>query len=514
MDMINGILTGLGTALSPINLLMVTVGCFVGTFIGMLPGLGPISAIALMIPITYGFDPATGMILMAGVYYGAIFGGSTSSILINAPGVAGTVATAFDGYPMARSGQAGKALAIAAYSSFSGGTIAAVFLLVAAPSLAVVSLAFQSTDYFALMVLGLTAVAAFAGKGNIIKALVMTVLGLMISTVGTDQTQGVQRFTMGMIDLTDGISFLLLAMATFALSEALMQVLRPKSDADRKREMEAQKNLGSMKLTREDKREMAPVIGRSSVLGFIIGVLPGAGATIASFLAYGMEQRIAGPIKGKLFGKGSVRGLAAPETANNAACSGSFVPLLTLGIPGSGTTAIMLGALISYGVQPGPRLFVDNPGVFWSVIISMYIGNVVLLILNLPLIPYIARILAIPGTVLIPMILFFSLIGVYFVSFNAFDIQLMVIFAIAAVGLRLLDFPMAPMLLGFILGGMMEENLRRALIINNDSWSFIWERPLTLSILVIAAAILFVPMLMPYISGLLKRRREAAGEGG
>lgn len=514
MDMINGILTGLGTALSPINLLMVTVGCFVGTFIGMLPGLGPISAIALMIPITYGFDPATGMILMAGVYYGAIFGGSTSSILINAPGVAGTVATAFDGYPMARSGQAGKALAIAAYSSFSGGTIAAVFLLVAAPSLAIVSLAFQSTDYFALMVLGLTAVAAFAGKGNIIKALIMTVLGLMISTVGTDQTQGVQRFTMGMIDLTDGISFLLLAMATFALSEALMQVLRPKSDADRKREMEAQKNLGSMKLTREDKREMAPVIARSSVLGFIIGVLPGAGATIASFLAYGMEQRIAGPIKGKLFGKGSVRGLAAPETANNAACSGSFVPLLTLGIPGSGTTAIMLGALISYGVQPGPRLFVDNPGVFWSVIISMYIGNVVLLILNLPLIPYIARILAIPGTVLIPMILFFSLIGVYFVSFNAFDIQLMVIFAVVAVGLRLLDFPMAPMLLGFILGGMMEENLRRALIINNDSWSFVWERPLTLSILLIAAAILFVPMLMPYISRLLKRRQETAGEGG
>ncbi|TQV79065.1 tripartite tricarboxylate transporter permease [Denitrobaculum tricleocarpae] len=512
--MLEGIFSGVSTALSPINLMMVTVGCFVGTFIGMLPGLGPISAIALMIPITYGFDPATGLILMAGVYYGAIFGGSTSSILINAPGVAGTVATAFDGYPLARSGQAGKALAIAAYSSFSGGTIAAIFLLVAAPSLATVSLAFQSTDYFALMVLGLTAVAAFAGKGNIVKALVMTVLGLMISTVGTDQTQGVQRFTMGMIDLTDGVSFLLLAMATFALSEALMQVLKPKSDADRKREMEAQKNLGSMKLTSEDKREMVPVIGRSSVLGFIIGVLPGAGATIASFLAYGMEQRLAGPIKGKLFGKGSVRGLSAPETANNAACSGSFVPLLTLGIPGSGTTAIMLGALISYGIQPGPRLFVDNPGVFWSVIISMYIGNVVLLILNLPLIPYIARILAIPGTVLIPMILFFSLIGVYFVSFNTFDIQLMVIFAVAAVGLRLLEFPMAPMLLGFILGGMMEENLRRALIINNDSWSFLWERPLTFSILIIAAAILFVPMLMPYISRLLKRRQEAAGEGG
>jgi putative tricarboxylic transport membrane protein len=303
----------------------------------MLPGLGPISAIALMIPITYGFEPATGLILMAGVYYGAIFGGSTSSILINAPGVAGTVATAFDGYPMARQGHAGKALAIAAYSSFSGGTIAAIFLLVAAPSLATVSLAFQSTDYFALMVLGLTAVAAFAGKGNVVKALIMTVFGLMLSTIGTDQTQGIQRFTFGMLDLIDGISFLLLAMATFALSEALMAVLRPKSQADIEREKAAQANLGSMKIPREEVKEMIPVIGRSSVLGFFIGVLPGAGATIASFLAYGMEQRLAGA-KAKLFGHGSVRGLAAPETANNAACSGSFVPLLTLGIPGSGSS--------------------------------------------------------------------------------------------------------------------------------------------------------------------------------
>ena len=415
---------------------------------------------------------------------------------------------------MAKKGMAGKALAIAAYSSFSGGTIAAVFLLVAAPSLATVSLAFQSTDYFALMVLGLTAVAAFAGKGNVIKALLMTVLGLMLSTVGTDQTQGIQRFTFGLLDLIDGISFLLLAMATFALSEALMAILRPKSDADRRREMEAQKNLGSMALSRAEVKEIAPVVGRSSVLGFLVGVLPGAGATIASFLAYGMEQRLAGAKKGAEFGKGSIRGLSAPETANNAACSGSFVPLLTLGIPGSGTTAIMLGALISYGIQPGPRLFIDNPEVFWSVIISMYIGNVILLIMNLPLIPYIARILAVPSTVLIPMIIFFSLIGVYFVSFNTFDIHLMVIFAVAAVGLRLLDFPMAPMLLGFILGGMMEENLRRALIINNDSWSFLWERPLTLSILVIAALVLFVPMITPYLTRLLAKRREAAGEGG
>ncbi|NRA86072.1 MAG: tripartite tricarboxylate transporter permease [Rhizobiales bacterium] len=498
--MLEGILLGLETALTPMNIMMVIVGCMVGTFIGMLPGLGPISAIALMIPITYNLEPSTGLILMAGVYYGAIFGGSTSSILINAPGVAGTVATAFDGYPMAKKGHAGKALAIAAYSSFSGGTIAAILLLIAAPSLAAVSLIFQSTDYFALMVLGLTAVAAFAGKGNVIKAILMTVLGLMISTIGTDQTQGVQRFTMGISDLIDGISFLLLAMAAFALSEALMVVLRPKSDADRVKEMNAQSNLGSLKLTKEEIREMAPVIARSSILGFFVGVLPGAGATIASFLAYGMEQRIAGEEKGKLFGTGSIRGLTAPETANNAACSGSFVPLLTLGIPGSGTTAIMLGALLSYGIQPGPRLYLDNPNVFWSVIISMYIGNVVLLILNLPLIPYIAKILAIPSTILTPLILFFSLIGVYFVSFNTFDIHLMVIFSIAAVGLRLLDFPLAPMLLGYILGGMMEDNLRRALLINDDSWSFVYDRPLTFTILLIAAATLILPGIISKVS--------------
>ena len=511
--MIEGILIGLGTALTPINILFVLTGCLVGTFIGMLPGLGPMSAIALMIPVAASLEPATGIILMAAVYYGAIFGGSTSSILINAPGVASTVATSFDGYPMARQGKAGKALAIAAYSSFSGGVIAAIFLLLAAPSLAAVSLSFHSSDYFALMVLGLTAVAAFAGKGDMLKALLMTVIGLMLSTVGTDQTQGVPRFTLGLIDLTDGISFLLLVMATFALSEALIAILKPSSDGKRDEERRASANLGSMAVSKDEVKEMVPVIGRSSVLGFIIGVLPGAGATIASFLAYGTEQRLAGSEKGKQFGQGSVRGLSAPETANNAAATGSFVPLLTLGIPGSGTTAIMLGALIGYGIQPGPRLYIDQPDVFWSVIVSMWIGNIVLLILNLPLIPYIAKILAIPARFLLPLILFFTLIGVYFVSFNTFDIQLMVLFGLVAVVLRFLDFPMAPMILGFILGGMMEENLRRALLINNDSWSFLWERPLTLTILLIAAACLFAPTLWSRFQQ-LRKGADAAGEGG
>ena len=504
--MMDGVLQGVVTAFTTYNIMMVAVGCFAGTFIGMLPGLGPISAIALMIPITYGMDPSSGLILIAGVYYGAIFGGSTSSILINAPGVAGTVASSFDGYPMAKNGQAGKALAIAAYSSFTGGTIAAIFLLFAAPALASVSLSFQSSDYFALMVLGLTAVAAFAGKGKFLKAAIMTIFGLMLATVGTDSDSGIARFTFGRLDLIDGISFLLLAMAAFALSEAMMNILDNKEQTQAEKDA-LKKDIGSLKITRAEVKEMAPTVGRSSVLGFFVGVLPGAGATIASFLAYGMERSFAN-VKEKLkFGKGSIKGLAAPESANNAACSGSFVPLLTLGIPGSGTTAIILGALISYGIQPGPTMYVDNPALFWSVIISMYIGNVVLLILNLPLIPYIAKLLTLPKQLLLPLIIFFSLIGVYLVTFNNFDIYMMTLFAVVALFLRIIDFPMAPMILGFILGGMMEDNLRRALTISDGSLAFLWERPITLSILVLTILVLLMPVISDYFAKIKEKRK-------
>jgi len=492
--MMEGILQGVSTALSSYNIMMVIVGCFAGTFIGMLPGLGPISAIALMIPITYGMEPSSGLILIAGVYYGAIFGGSTSSILINAPGVAGTVASSFDGYPMAKAGHAGKALAIAAYSSFTGGTIAAVFLLIAAPALAQVSLSFQSSDYFALMVLGLTAVAAFAGKGKFLKAAIMTVFGLMLATVGTDSDSGLPRFTFGRLDLIDGISFLLLAMAAFALSEAMMNILDNKEQTQKEID-DLNASIGSLKISRAEIKEMAPTVARSSVLGFFVGVLPGAGATIASFLAYGMERSFASAKEKLKFGKGSVKGLAAPESANNAACSGSFVPLLTLGIPGSGTTAIILGALISYGIQPGPTMYVDNPALFWSVIISMYLGNLVLLVLNLPLIPYIAKLLTLPKKLLLPLIIFFSLIGVYLVTFNNFDIYMMTIFAVIALFIRIIDFPMAPMILGFILGGMMEDNLRRALTISDGSLAFLWERPITFTILIITVILLLMPLL-------------------
>ena len=484
-----GILAGLATALAPENLLLVVGGCLAGTIIGMLPGLGPITAIALMIPLSYAFEPASGMIMMAGVYYGAVFGGSTSSILINAPGVAGTVATAFDGYPLARQGHAAKALAIAAYASFAGGTVGALLLLLAASSLAALALTFQSAEYFALMVLGLTSVAAFAGRGQVLTAIASTVLGVMLSTVGTDRASGVERFTFGRLDLVDGIGFVLLAMATFALAEALVLLLSP-SEGEHPKVSRA-----VLRLPKAELRDLAPVVGRSSVLGFLVGVLPGAGATIASFLSYGVERSLAPEAERERFGKGSLKGLAAPEAANNAACTGSFVPLLTLGIPGSGTTAVLLGVMLAYGIQPGPRLLETQPAVFWGVILSMYVGNVVLLILNLPLIPYIAKLLDLPRTALVPLVLFLGMTGVYLVSFNVFDVYLMTLFAISAFTLRWLQFPMPPLLLGFILGGLMEENLRRALLVAGDSYAFLWDRPVTFALLVITATLLALPAL-------------------
>lgn len=508
--MFEGILLGLETVLTVNSLMLVFAGCAAGTIIGMLPGLGPISAIALMIPITYGFDPASGMILLAGVYYGAIFGGSTSSILINAPGVAGTVATAFDGYPLAQQGKAGKALATAAYASFAGGTLAAIMLVLLTPYMADMALGFQSPDYFALMLLGLCLVTAFASSGQHLKALMMTCLGLMLATVGTDLTAGVQRFTFGQADLIDGISFLLLAMATFALSEALMMVLRGiNSSGARGTDEPIAKPLErkDLSLTRAEFKSIAPTISRSSVLGFFVGVLPGAGATIASFLAYGVEKNLANPESRSRFGFGSLKGLAAPESANNAACTGSFVPLLTLGIPGSGTTAVLLGALISYGIQPGPQLLVDEPRIFWSVIVSMYFGNIILLVLNLPLIPYIARLLLIPKVYLVPIIIFFSLTGVYLVSFNVFDLYLMIFFAIIALFLRLGDFPLAPLLLGFILGGMLEDNLIRAITLNDGQWHFLWQRKTTLILMILCALALLSPLL-PRLYAWITRKRE------
>ncbi len=487
--MIDGVLLGLQTALSFNNLMMVVAGCLIGTFIGMLPGLGPMSIIAIMIPVAIKIgDPSSALILLAGVYYGAIFGGSTSSILINAPGVAGTVATSFDGYPMARKGQAGKALTIAAIASFSGGTIGAILLMGFAPALSSVALLFHSAEYFALMVVGLSAIAAFAGKGMVVKALLMTVIGLMMSTVGESALFNAPRYTMGIRDLQSGFSFITLAMALFALPEALFLVLDPSRAAP-----SSSSEIKNLRITLAEAKKIAPVIARQSIQGFLIGVMPGAGATIASFLGYAVERNLAKGEEQEEFGKGSIKGLAAPEAANNAACTGSFVPLLTLGIPGSGTTAILLGALIALNVNPGPRLMIDNPDVFWAVIISMYIGNVVLIILNLPLIPYIAKLLTIPRNYLIPFILFFTMIGAYIGQNNATELLILVGFGVFATILRFADYPLAPLLIGFILGGMMEDNFARAVNLN-DGLQFMYERPMTLVLLLIGLSMIIVPI--------------------
>ncbi|MCC1493047.1 tripartite tricarboxylate transporter permease [Cognatishimia sp. F0-27] len=504
--MLEGLLIGLTTALSLTNLAMVIGGCLIGTFIGMLPGLGPMSIIAIMIPvaITLG-DPSAALILLAGVYYGAIFGGSTSSILLNAPGVAGTVATSFDGYPMARDGKAGKALTIAAIASFAGGTLGAVLLMIFAPMLSTIALLFHSAEYFALMVVGLSAIAAFAGTGNVAKAVLMTLLGLIMATVGEGALFNMPRFTMGLMDLQSGFSFITLAMAMFALPEAIFLVMNPARGA----QGAGSGKIENLRITRAEARSIAPVIGRQSVQGFFIGVLPGAGATIASFLGYAVERNIASEEEQKQFGKGSIKGLAAPETANNAACTGSFVPLLTLGIPGSGTTAILLGALIALNVTPGPRLMVDSPDVFWAVIMSMFIGNLVLLILNLPLIPYIAKVLTIPRTYLIPFILFFTLMGSYIGQNNATELLILVGLGVCATVLRFADYPLAPLLIGFILGRMLEDNFSRSMQLY-DGVGFILDRPMTLGLLVIAALLVIVPS---YRARRARARKSGVADG-
>lgn len=496
---------GITTALSFQNILMVIGGCLIGTFIGMLPGLGPMSIIAIMIPVAIGIgDPSAALILLAGVYYGAIFGGSTSSILINAPGVASTVATSFDGYPLARQGKAGKALTVAAISSFTGGSIGAVLLLIFAPALAQVALLFHSAEYFALMVVGLSAIAAFAGSGNVAKALMMTILGLIMATVGEGALFNLPRFTMGIMDLQSGFSFITLAMAMFALPEAIYLVMDPNRS-----KTENGGEIKELRITREEAKAIAPVVGRQSIQGFLIGVLPGAGATIASFLGYAVERNIASKEDQEQFGKGSVKGLAAPEAANNAACTGSFVPLLTLGIPGSGTTAILLGALIALNVSPGPRLMIDQPSIFWAVIMSMFIGNLILLILNLPLIPYIAKILAVPRTFLIPFILFFTLMGAYIGQNNATELLLLVGLGVAATILRFADYPLAPLLIGFILGAMLEDNFGRAMQLYGGI-DFILARPMTMGLLVLAAILVILPS---YRARRTRAKREGVADG-
>lgn len=486
MDAFQGLMSGFQVAFSLQGILFVFIGVFVGTFIGMMPGLGPISAIAIMIPITYSMDPTVALVMMAGVYYGAIFGGSSSSILLNAPGVAGTVATAFDGYPMAQQGKAGKALAIAAIASFTGGTVSVILLMLFTPMLSAVAVSFGPAEYFALMFMGLTAISSLS-EGSTIKAFISATLGFIVVTIGIDSQTGTSRFTFGNPNLLEGIDFLVIALGLFALAEVCTLVLNRKDDT-----MSNNKELGSLRISKQDMKEMRGPMTRQSLLGFIIGVLPGAGATIASFIAYITEKKMAK--NPEEFGKGSIKGLAAPETANNAATGGAFVPLLSLGIPGSGTTAVLLGAFLVLGVQPGPLLIQDRPEVFWGIIASMYVGNIFLLILNLPLIPYIAKVLRIPRPMLISLVIIFSLIGVYAISFNTFDLYLLVAFGIIGFLMRMFSFPAAPFILAFILGGMMEQALRQTLTISNGSLSIFWDKPIALTLIGISLLTILVPL--------------------
>ena len=467
-DVFSHMLHGFTIALTFKGLAMVTIGCVAGTIIGALPGLCPITAIAVMIPMITNFDPAYGMILMAGIYYGAIFGGSTSSILINAPGVAGVVATAFDGYPLTKKGQSGKALCVAAIASFSGGTLSVIGLMTLAPVMAKFALLFGPPEYFAIMVFAMFAVTAFS-DGSTTKGLISAVLGLMAATIGIDLSTGYFRYSLGIADLQDGIKFLVVILGVFAVTEVYMMATKKKKEDETSDDYKTK--VTSLKITVKEAKMIAPPIFRSSIIGFLIGVLPGAGATIASFMSYAAEKKICGSPDS--FGKGDLRGLAAPEAGNNAACSGSFIPLLTLGIPGSGSTAVMLGALMALGINPSPQLMTNYPDLFWGTIASMYTGMVILLIINLPLIPYFARVLWVPRPLLLPSVILFSLIGIYGVGFSVFDLFLMILFGLAGVVMKYIGLPPGPLILAFIIGPLLENSFGQSLVISQCGlWIF------------------------------------------
>ncbi len=486
---------GFLVALQPENLIYAFIGVLIGTAVGVLPGIGPMSGVALLIPVTStltaGSSPeeaaASAIILLAGVYYGAMYGGSTTSILLNTPGESSSVVTALDGYQMARQGRAGAALSIAAIGSFFAGVVTLIALVFLAEPLSNLALKFGPAEYFSLMILGLCAVSGLAGK-SMTKALIMTVFGLLLATIGIDNVSGVARFTYDIPELYQGLEFLTIAVGLFALGEVFKTIL------ERERNEGETVKIGRIYPTKQDLKESAKPIVRGSLLGFFIGVLPGAGATLASFFSYIMEKKISRhPEK---FGKGAIEGVAAPESANNGASGGAMVPLLTLGIPGSGTTAILMGALIMYNVQPGPLLFDEHPQVAWGLIASMFIGNLMLLILNMPLVRVFAKIMETPPKYLIPFIIAISFFGVYAVQVNTFDLFLLIACGVCGYFLAKNDFPLAPLVLGLVLGPMIENNMRRALTSSNGDWSVFVTHPISLLFLVIAALWLLIPILL------------------
>ncbi len=490
---------GFGVALTLQNLLYCFFGVLLGTLIGVLPGIGPVPTIAMLLPITYALPPVSALIMLSGIYYGAQYGGSTTAILVNLPGESSSVVTCLDGYQMARHGRAGQALAIAAIGSFIAGCFATLMIAAFAPPLAEVALKFGPAEYFSLMVLGLLAAVVLA-SGSLIKAIGMIVLGLLLGIVGTDVNSGMQRYSFGVPELSDGIGFVTLAMGLFAYAEIIANLQLTED-----REVFTEKVTGLWLKWREFKQAL-PAILRGTGIGSILGILPGGGALLSAFASYTVEKKIArDPSR---FGKGAIEGVAGPESANNAGSQASFIPMLTLGIPSNAVMALMVGAMTIHSIQPGPQVMTSNPQLFWGLIVSMWIGNVMLVVLNLPLIGIWVKLLKVPYRLLYPAILLFCCIGVYSIQNNVFDVYLTVVFGLLGWVFVKFECEPAPLLLGFILGPMMEENLRRALLLSRGDSTVFVTRPIS-AVMLAMAAILLLVIVAP---GIRRKREEAFQE--
>jgi len=489
---------GFSVALDPINLLYAFLGCLVGTLIGVLPGIGPAGGMALLIPLIYGKSAASAVILLAGIYYGAMYGGSTTSILLNLPGEAASVVTTLDGYQMAKQGRAGPALCIAAIGSFVAGTLSVLFLMLIGPPLARFALRFGPAESFALMVFGLTTVSSLAG-GSLLKGTVSTVLGLMLATIGLDLPTGLQRYTFGVDKLMEGFDIIVAAIGLFAISEILIALEEISAGTLQ------QIKVSRIWLSARDFFDSLGAILRGTLLGFLVGAIPGAAHVTASFFSYALEKKFSA--HPERFGKGEIRGVAGPESANNAAASGALLPLLTLGLPASTVTAVLYGALLMVGVKPSPFLFQRNPDVIWGLVASMYVGNVMLLILNLPLVGLFVRILSIPARWLLPIVLVISFVGVYSVHNSALDLILATILGLLGYLMRKFDFPLAPVILGLVLGDLLEQSLRQALMISGGDVGILFRSTISRVLFVLAVVVTVAP---PVLARLRKRQASAA----
>jgi putative tricarboxylic transport membrane protein len=489
MDVITNLMNGFGVAFEPTNLLVCFIGVLVGTLIGVLPGIGPLGAIALLLPSTFYIPPESALIMLAGIYYGAMYGGSTTSILVNIPGEAASVVTCIDGHQMALQGRAGPALGIAAFGSFIGGTITVFLLAGLAPPLSRFALRFGPPEYFSLMVLGLS-VLVYLANGPVLKALMMAALGIVLGIVGTDVISGRSRFTFGLFELDDGIGIIPVVMGLFGISEVLLNV-----EKKMERSIAAVALKGLLPSLQDWKESLGPIF-RGTFLGFFLGILPGGGSIISSFASYAMEKKLSrNPEK---FGRGAIAGVAGPETANNSATSGAFIPLLTIGIPTNAVMALMLGALVIHGLQPGPLIMKEQPALFWGTIASMYVGNAMLLLLNLPFIGVWVQILKVPYTILFPFIILFCLIGVYGVNYSLLEIWVMLIFGLFGYVMRKLDYEMAPLILALILGPMFENSLRQSLIIFNGDPLVFFTRPIS-AVFLLGSMLLLLSNLIPWM---------------